>query len=870
MSDPGAIPDPVQPGTLIGRYEVVECLGSGPVGDVYKVAVAGMPGRIAALKLLSAELSGSDRARSRFEREVRTAAKLDHPGIVAVHDQGEHQGRPFFVMDYVEGRNLSSIIADTEPRSLEGKVEIAAQISEALHVGHENAVIHRGLKPANILVFKDGGDDRTMIVDFGISRREIPDEIRAEDRSGSHAYMSPEQLRNDSTMDHRSDLFALGIVLYQLFTGVHPFEASGEAPIRHRILKDGPESPRKHNPGVPSPLEALILRLLEKNPARRPQTAGEVGDALRQILRRLETRSASPESSAFDDLDEVTRDGVEREVSCARRKESEGALDDALCAYERAATLAPQSERIERKLRHLRQRIESNRMLGGYLDSTREALSRGDVGGARDAWRQAWVLNPESQEVAALETRIREADATIPIGRERYDFVTSRMTTVEEELERGNVNEARGRVMEVLQRYPDDPLANMSLERVLAVAQSGVDYKEYRARLRAARAALEAGRIDDAKTSCDGAASLWPDDEEVRAIRGEIESRAETAAAEPASPGAPEASVRSRAEIQNDLRKARYFLEQNRRGELRALVRRLRSEVESAPDLRSFLPEIAELGKGPRANGMRRQVVWVLAASVSLIAIAATVTFVPRNGPDADDLEEARVSAEIATYPIAAPAEAPSVEEIVEETRIESEDPSGAADVVRKPPAEVLRTSEAPAEPHPDTANVLAPSDLPLPRAEIAVGRPRETASDLPTGVVDGEAKNVSPEAVPSTSAPSLAGAVAGEETVASGEGRHDLVVEILDRRSSSSDSEGATEMTVEISVMGEGSYPLTGKVVDGRAIFRIENTPDKFFTVEVAELLDRNGRPLKIRNPPKQPRAMDDGRSTQGVMIVE
>jgi len=267
---------------------------------------------------------------------------------------------------------------------------------------------------------------------------------------------------------------------------------------------------------------------------------------------------------------------------------------------------------------------------------------------------------------------------------------------------------------------------------------------------------------------------------------------------------------------------------------------------------------------------MRRQVVWVLAASVSLIAIAATVTFVPRNGPDADDLEEARVSAEIATYPIAAPAEAPSVEEIVEETRIESEDPSGAADVVRKPPAEVLRTSETPAEPHPDTANVLAPSDLSLPRAEIVAGRPRETAADLPTGVVDGEAKNVSPEAVPSTSAPSLAGAVAGEETVASGEGRHDLVVEILDRRSSSSDSEGATEMTVEISVMGEGSYPLTGKVVDGRAIFRIENTPDKFFTVEVAELLDRNGRPLKIRNPPKQPRAMDDGRSTQGVMIVE
>jgi TolB-like protein/Tfp pilus assembly protein PilF len=271
-------------GSRIGRYEVIEALGAGGMGEVYRARDTRL-GRDVALKFLPRRLSQDAAALERFQREARAASALNHPNICALYDIGEHEGQPYFVMELLEGRTLKQRLAEG-PLGARELADIAAQAAAALEAAHGKGIVHRDVKPANIFLTAGGA---VKILDFGVAKamgEPAQDAGGQEDRGGdtltrtgvlpgTAAYMSPEQIRGEE-VDARSDLFALGITLYQAATGELPFKGNGWAEIREAILSAVPPAPRKLNAALPREMERIILRLLERDAGRRQQSAREV------------------------------------------------------------------------------------------------------------------------------------------------------------------------------------------------------------------------------------------------------------------------------------------------------------------------------------------------------------------------------------------------------------------------------------------------------------------------------------------------------------------------------------------------------------------------------------------------------------------
>lgn len=268
-------------------------LGSGGMGEVY-LALDTRLEREVALKFLSPPLSLEPEARLRFLREAQAAARLAHPNIVTVHEVAEFQGRPYFVMEHVDGQSLREF-AVGKALSVEKALDIAGQLCEGLIAAHSKGIVHRDLKPSNIIIDPQG---RVRIVDFGLAAVKGGEHItRTGSTLGTVGYMSPEQVLGKE-IDHRSDLFSLGIVVYELLTGRNPFRREGDAAILHAIVHDRVSFPAESAGGISTSLERLLTRLLEKEPESRIRSASELREELAAARREMESRvtkrSAAP------------------------------------------------------------------------------------------------------------------------------------------------------------------------------------------------------------------------------------------------------------------------------------------------------------------------------------------------------------------------------------------------------------------------------------------------------------------------------------------------------------------------------------------------------------------------------------------------
>lgn len=268
------------PEVLAERYELLEVLGRGGMGVVYRARDRVLD-RVVAVKVLPLDRAQDPTAIARFEREALAAAGLSHRNIVSVFDFGTDQETRFIVMEYLAGQSLARRVHERGALAVGEAVDLVAQVASALAAAHEAGIVHRDVKPANVMVNAQG---HVKVLDFGIARLTAGISLtQTATVLGSAPYLAPELCRGASA-DARSDIYALGCVLYELLTGRPPFKGELPAAIVHQQLSSAPRNPRELNPTIPPALGALCLAMLAKEPEQRPHDAGELVRALPATL----------------------------------------------------------------------------------------------------------------------------------------------------------------------------------------------------------------------------------------------------------------------------------------------------------------------------------------------------------------------------------------------------------------------------------------------------------------------------------------------------------------------------------------------------------------------------------------------------------
>ncbi len=267
------------PNTQIGRYTIDAELGQGAMGVVYK-AVDPLIERTVAIKTIKLDLTEAElkNFEARFQQEAKSAGRLNHPNIVTIYDVGKAGDLAYMAMEYLEGRLLRELLDEHAALGLDRILDIAAQVADALAYAHRNGVVHRDIKPDNIMIV---GDGRVKITDFGIAQMPASSATQAGTLLGSPKYMAPEQVTGQR-VDGRADIYALGVVLYEMLTGESPFQADNIGALTYRIVHETPISPARLNPKIPEQLAGIAMKALAKDPDARYQDAADMAAELRR------------------------------------------------------------------------------------------------------------------------------------------------------------------------------------------------------------------------------------------------------------------------------------------------------------------------------------------------------------------------------------------------------------------------------------------------------------------------------------------------------------------------------------------------------------------------------------------------------------
>ena len=391
-----------------GRYEILDKLGEGAMGVVYRARDATL-GRVVALKMLSADLGAEEELHQRFQREAEAIGRLSHPNIVTVYDVGEASGQLYMAMELLEGDDLRSLIEKRAAIALADRVRILIQICTGLAYAHSRGVVHRDIKPANILV---GSDGRAKILDFGLARVSARSTItRRGVILGTPDYMAPEQAMGKG-VDRRSDVFSAGAVFYEFLTLEKPFKGKTLHAVLYQIISDDPEPVLTVNPEVPVRLASIVHRMLRKDPDLRYGAMDDVARDLSDLHAALRSSGGrSTLSVPASPVSEETRARVRDRVAQGRVLLDAGQADRAVAEMKDALRLDPSAEDAAELLWRAGRKLQDGRPAAPGLDSESERrvadlLARAAPGGAegdvRSAVAELVLIAPDDPRVTEL------------------------------------------------------------------------------------------------------------------------------------------------------------------------------------------------------------------------------------------------------------------------------------------------------------------------------------------------------------------------------------------------------------------------------------------------------------------------------------
>lgn len=533
--------------TQLGRYKILDEIGRGAMGVVY-LAKDPLIGRLVALKTfrMGSALSGRELEmfRARFIREAQSAGILSHPNIVTVHDvvEASEEGVTFIAMEYLRGTNLKEMLASEQRLSLDDTVHVVSEVAQGLEYAHSQGVVHRDVKPANILITRDR---QVKLTDFGIARLDTSNLTTEGQLLGTPNYMAPEQIQGAPT-DHRADIFSLGVVLYEMLTGEKPFKGENVTVVTHRIVYEDYTAPEKHVGHLPEPLLEVLSKALAKDPDDRYASVREMAEALREAVASVrgqeelnETQEVTPLGSepppepSSEAEPETGTGGGARPLTVARERVVElgtagaaaagrvarggarllrravalgggapsplrlllvaaitagiGALVAGLLLFAVPGVSGPEDVEVREASAEHRERLAA----APYLRQARLRLEQGDPEGALPYLRQAEEAAPELGRIGARRAQVEEQARSLGHLEAHADRVAWGLEQARVAAEEGRWSDARAAARIVLALEAENPEAQEVLDRADAAEAREARRREELARERAAAAARE-------------------------------------------------------------------------------------------------------------------------------------------------------------------------------------------------------------------------------------------------------------------------------------------------------------------------------------------------------------------------------------------